>query len=193
MDVAIGQKFRTRADRSGNDQIATLGVDLLAAAYRRGNDAGRAHFGFRCRWWCRLGLPDNLGLWLQWPLAGAGRRQYRQVDGDGGGDVLDAVGADGQGTQAVVAADPHQAGQVDCPFVGWQFVQRQHQRRVAEEIRCLGDFGRQLAVEGFKVIARQFQYGNGEHAALELEHGGGVGCVVWAHGLHRRLVAKKVP
>lgn len=146
-------------------------------------------------WWHggRLGFFDNLGFRLQRPLAGAGRWQHRQVDGDGGCNVLDAIGADGQGTQAMVAADTHQAWQVDCPFAGRQLVQRQHQWRIAEEIRCLGNFGRQLAVEAFKVIARQFQHCDGEHAALELEHGGGVGCVVWAHGLHRRLVAKKVP
>jgi len=126
---------------------------------------------------------------VSWPRA----RQHWQIDGDGRGNVLDAVGADGQGPQAMVAANPHQTRQVDRAFAGRQLVQRQHQRRVTEEVRRLRHFGRQLAIEGFKVVARQFQNGNGKHAALELEHGGGVGGVVWAHGLHRRLVAEKVP
>src|SRR5690606_25111410 len=58
MDVAIGQKFRTRADRAGHHQVAALGVDLLAAAYWRSDDAGRAHLGFEDGWrgWGWLGL-----------------------------------------------------------------------------------------------------------------------------------------
>jgi hypothetical protein len=142
------------------------------------------------RWRCRF-RRFHLRLRFQRALAGTGRRQHRQVDGDGGGDVLDAVGADRQGAQAMMAADAHQPGQVDGAFVGRQLVQRQHQRRVAEEVRRLGDLGGQLAVEGFEVVARQFQHGDGEHAALELEHV--VGCLVWLMVCIDGLLRKKCP
>jgi hypothetical protein len=79
-----------------------------------------------------------------------------------------------------------------APFVGRQLVQRQHQRRVAEEVRRLGDLGGQLAVEGFEVVARQFQHGDGEHAALELEHGA-CRVSVWLMVCIDGLLRKKCP
>jgi hypothetical protein len=89
---------------------------------------------------------------LQRPLTGAGRRQHWQFDGDGGGNVFDAAGADRQGAQAMLAAHAHQPGQVDGAFAGRQFVQGQHQRRVAEEVRRLGDLGGQLAVKASRSL-----------------------------------------
>ncbi|MNH45387.1 hypothetical protein D3C79_1078110 [compost metagenome] len=71
----------------------------------------------------------------------------------------------------MLATDAHQAGQIDCATVGREFVQGQYQRRVAEEVRRLGDLGSQLPIEAFKVITGQFQHRYGEHAALQLEHG----------------------
>ncbi|MNH93128.1 hypothetical protein D3C73_457220 [compost metagenome] len=71
----------------------------------------------------------------------------------------------------MLTADAHQAWQIDGAFARRQFVQRQNQRRVAEEVRRLGNFGGQLPIEAFEVVTGQFQHSNGQHAALELEYG----------------------
>ncbi|MNL68936.1 hypothetical protein D3C87_1937330 [compost metagenome] len=71
----------------------------------------------------------------------------------------------------MLAANAHQAGQIDGAFVGRQFVQGQHQRRVAEEVRRLGHLGGQLPIEVLEVVTGQFQHRDGKHAALQLEHG----------------------
>lgn len=71
----------------------------------------------------------------------------------------------------MLTAHTHQTGQVDSALAGREFVQGQHQRRIVEEVRREGDLGGELAVQGIKVVAGQFQHGNGEHAAFQLEHG----------------------
>ncbi|MNO89526.1 hypothetical protein D3C76_810130 [compost metagenome] len=168
MDVPIGEKFRPRADRGDHHQVAALGIDLLATTYWRSDDFRRLDARFRG--FFRLFRHDAF-VQVQRPFTGPGRRKYRQVDRDGGRDVFDAAGADRQGTQAMLAANAHQAGQIDGAAVGRELVQGQDQRRVAEEVRRLGNLGGQLPIEALKVIAGQFQHGNGEHAALQLEHG----------------------
>lgn len=60
MDVAIGKKFRPRTDRRDHDQIATLGIYLLATTYWRGDYAGR--FDARLRRLFRLLLTSASGV-----------------------------------------------------------------------------------------------------------------------------------
>lgn len=83
----------------------------------------------------------------------------------------------------MLAAECDQCLDVDFPRRLGQFVQRQDQRRIVEEVRGLFDLGRELFVETFDVVAGQLQHGDGEHAALELEGWGLVGEVGLAHGL----------
>ncbi|MNC23862.1 hypothetical protein D3C75_718990 [compost metagenome] len=168
MDVAIGEKFRPRAYRGDHHQIAALGINLLATAYRRGDDFRRldGRLGRFFRFFLRFAFGQ-----VQWTLPGTGRWQHRQVDRDGGGNVFDAAGADRQGTQAMLAADAHQPWQIDRASVGREFVQGQYQWRVAEEVGRLGDLGGQLPIKAFEVVTGQFQHRNGQHAALQLEHG----------------------
>ena len=44
-----------------------------------------------------------------------------------------------------------------------------------------------LSIETFQVVLCQLQHGDGEHAALELEHGGLVERIGLAHGLPARV------
>ncbi|MCY1340891.1 hypothetical protein D9M69_268180 [compost metagenome] len=183
MDVAVGEKFRAGADRGQHHQVAARSIDLLAAAHRAGDDFGRLHLGFR-----RFGRLFGLFLRRRFhrvdrPLAGAGGRQHRDVQGVGSGYVLCTAGADGQGAQAVAAADFQQGREVEGGVAVGQLVQRHDQRCVLEEVRRLGDFFVQLPVEAFEVVVRQLHHGDGEHAALELEHGVLVEKVSLAHGL----------
>lgn len=104
-------------------------------------------------------------------LAGTGGWQYWQFNGDCCGNVFDTAGANRQGAQAMGAAHAHQAGQINRALACREFVQGQHQWGIVEKIRCQGDLGGQLAVEGVEVIAGQLQHGDGEHAAFQLEHG----------------------
>ncbi len=189
MDVSIGQKFRTGTDRSNHYQIATLGINLLATTYWRSDYAGWHDGRFRRffrNFFRRFGFDR-----VQYALTGAGRRQHRQIDCDGGGDVFDAVGADRQGTQAMLATDAHQPRQVHRALVGRKFVQSQDQRRVAEEVGRLRDLGRQLPVKRFKIGSGQLHHRDGKHAALELKYRFRVLRFNLAHGrLTQQLVAK---
>lgn len=115
-------------------------------------------------------------------LAGAGRRQHGNVEGLGGGDVILAAGANGQGAQAVLATQVHQLAQIELTFAFRQLVQRQHQGDVLEEVGGLRHFLGQLPVQALQVVVRQLQHGDGEHAALELEHGVLVEEIGLAHG-----------
>ncbi|MNY19299.1 hypothetical protein D3C86_1527250 [compost metagenome] len=169
MDVAVGEKFRAGADRRQDDQVAALGIDLLAAAHRAGDDLARLDLGF-CGLF-RLFRGTATAGRIDRALAGTGGRQHRQIQGAGGGDVVFAVGAHGQGAQAMVAAQGHQGAQVEAAFAFRQLVQGQYQRGIAEEVRCLGDFRGQLLIEALEVVVRQFHHGDGQHAALELEYG----------------------
>lgn len=159
----------------------------MATTYWRGDYTGR--FDGRLRRLFRL-LFDFRFRGFQRSFTGAGRRQHRDVDGDGGGDVFDATGADRQGTQAMLAAHAHQTGQIDRAFARRQFVQRQDQRGIAEEVRGLGDFGGQLPIEAVEVVTGQLQHRNGQHAALQLEHRILIWRFVLAHIGIQRLVTK---
>ena len=187
MDVAIGEKFRARTDRRNHNQIATLGIYLLATTHWRRDDTGR----FDGRLWRFFRLLFDFDFrGFQRSFTGAGRRQYRDIDGDSSGDVFDAAGANRQGAQAMLTAYAHQPWQIDGAFAGRQFVQCQDQRCIAEKIWRLCDFGGQLPIKAFEIVAGQLQHGNGQHAALQLEHG----ILVWrldlAHIGIQRLVTK---
>ncbi|MNR21947.1 hypothetical protein D3C85_1388790 [compost metagenome] len=168
MDVAIGEKFRPRADRGNHYQIATLGVNLLATPYWRSDDSRRFYRGFGR--FFRF-FPDFAFQRVERPFTGTGRWQHWQVDRNRRRDVFDAAGADGQCAQAMLATNTHQRGQVHSAFSGRELVQGQHQRGIAEKVGGQSDLRRQLTVEVFQVVAGQFQHRNGEHAALQLEHG----------------------
>ncbi len=177
MDVSIGEKFRTRTDGGQHDQIAALGVDLLAAADRCGHypsgTIGRGWLG---------GLGGRLGGKVQLAFPGAGRWQHRQVERARRVEHRSIAGPQRQRPQAVLAAQRDEGWQVETA-IGGQFVQRKDQRGVVEKLRRLRDLHRQLLIETLQIGLRQLQHGDGKHAALELEYGGLVGEIGLAHGL----------
>ncbi|MNP55594.1 hypothetical protein D3C76_1502530 [compost metagenome] len=82
----------------------------------------------------------------------------------------------------MAAADVEHALQVELAFFVGQLVEGEHQRGVAEEVRRLGDLVGQLPVQPSQIVVRQFQHGDGEHAALQLEYGVLLEEIGLAHG-----------
>ncbi|MNZ89992.1 hypothetical protein D3C78_1089400 [compost metagenome] len=176
MDVAVGEKFRPRADRRQHHQIAAVGIDLLAAADRTGDDQGRLHLGLGrlgflgrlCwRWLGGCGF-DRLG---QWPLAPAGRGQQRQAQLFGRRDVAGTAGARAEGQQAMAVADIEQAAEIQLGIRLGEMLETEQHGRVVEEVGRLGDLLGQLPVEECQVVAGKLQHGDREHVALEPEYG----------------------
>ena len=154
MDVAIGEKFRPRADRGNHYQIATLGVNLLATPYWRSDDSRRFDRGLRR--FFRF-FPDFAFQRVERPFAGAGRWQDWQVDRNRRRNVFDAAGADGQCAQAMLATNTHQRGQVHGAFAGRELVQGQHQRGIAEEVRGLMRVCRQHGLRTLAIRASRIE------------------------------------
>ena len=160
MDIAVREKFRPGTHRSDYDQIAALGVDLLAATDWAVDDLAR---------------PGHLALAgvvtrLQGAAAGAGGGNHRHIELASQGHIVLAIGAHRQCPQAMLPANANEFLQVDGNGCFRQLVQRQNERRIVEELRCLGDLVGQLALEPAEVVTGQLQQGDGQHAALELEY-----------------------
>ncbi|MNN80848.1 hypothetical protein D3C81_1976110 [compost metagenome] len=82
----------------------------------------------------------------------------------------------------MAAADVEHALQVELAFLVRQFVEGEHQRGVAEEVRRLGDLVRQLAVQARQIVVGKLQHGDSQHAAFQLEYGVLLEKVGLAHG-----------